>query len=155
MHGNTHNQGHRNNRQSMTIGDQSVQMFHDKVAHRIHLAMGSIGHPCSTIQGSMRYLSVMSGPFSITSLDQANNPCSTVQARGVSVFDETRHFHLVGPDQQPMQYCSSVEGVPVFDETGPTTHAVLFKLQWTSVFDETMQFIYYLVGPTIIILGLD
>src|SRR6218665_1818702 len=58
--GNTHHRGrlwdnrnHRNNRQSMTIGDQSVPMFHDDVTLRIHLAMGSIGHPCSTtIQGS-------------------------------------------------------------------------------------------------------
>src|SRR6218665_3943351 len=53
--GNTHHRGrlwdnrnHRNNRQSMTIGDRSVPMFHD-VTHRIHLAMDSIGHPCSTI----------------------------------------------------------------------------------------------------------
>src|SRR6218665_128737 len=54
--GNTHHRGrlwnnrnHRNNRQSMTIGDQSVPMFHDDVTHRIHLAMVSVGHPCSTI----------------------------------------------------------------------------------------------------------
>jgi len=127
---NTHNQGHRNNRQSMTIGDQSVQMFHDKVAHRIHLAMGSIGHPCSTIQGSMRYLSVMSGPFSITSLDQANNPCSTVQERGYlslmrpgtfTLLDQTNnpcstvqalrgYLSLMRPGQQPMQYYSSFSG---------------------------------------------
>ena len=33
--------------QSMTIGDRSVPMFHDDVTHWIHLAMGSIGHPCS------------------------------------------------------------------------------------------------------------
>jgi len=64
---------------------------HDEFTFRIHLAMGSIIHPCSTIQGSVRYLSLMTiqgsarylsvmrpGPF--TSLDQANNPCSTVQA---------------------------------------------------------------------------
>jgi len=59
--------------QSVTIGDQSVPMFHDDVTHRIHLAIGSIkGHPCSTIQGSTWYLSVM-----------------TVQAlRQVSVFDQ-------------------------------------------------------------------
>src|SRR6218665_3146593 len=44
----------------MTIGDQSVPMFHDDVSHRIHLAIGSIGHPCSTIQGSVQYLSLMS-----------------------------------------------------------------------------------------------
>src|SRR6218665_3736346 len=50
---------HRNNRQSMTIGDQSMLMFHDDVTHRIHLAMSSIGHPCSTTQGSARYLSLM------------------------------------------------------------------------------------------------
>src|SRR6218665_2093205 len=34
----------------MTIGEKSVPIFHDKVTHRIHLAMGSIGHPCSTVQ---------------------------------------------------------------------------------------------------------
>src|SRR6218665_2638703 len=57
----------------MTIGDQSVPMFHDDVTHQIHLAMSSIGHPCSTIQGSAQYLSLM-----------------TVQAlREVSVFDQT------------------------------------------------------------------
>src|SRR6218665_1261469 len=33
----------------------------------------------------------------------------------VSVFDETRPFYLIGPGQQPMQYCSSFEGVSVFD----------------------------------------
>ena len=69
---------HRNNWQSMTIGDQSMPMFHDEVTHQIPLAMGSLGHPCSTIQGSARNLSLMRpGPFYITLLDQANNPCST------------------------------------------------------------------------------
>jgi len=64
--------------------------------------MGSIGHPCSTIQGSAQYLSLMSCHFPITSLDLANNPCSTIEAlRGIC-----------------------------FDETGPTTRAVLFKLRW-------------------------
>src|SRR6218665_286241 len=66
--GNTHhrcrlwdNRYHRNNRQLMTIGDQSVPMFHNDVTHRIHQAVGSIGHPCSrpTIQSSARYLSLM------------------------------------------------------------------------------------------------
>src|SRR6218665_3173626 len=54
--GNTHHRGrlwdnrnHRNNRQLMTIDDRSVLMFQDDVTHRIHLAMGSIDHPCSTI----------------------------------------------------------------------------------------------------------
>src|SRR6218665_4209075 len=71
------NWNHRNNQQSMTIGDQSMPMFHDEVTHRIHLA--SIGHPGSTILGSVRYLSLMRlSPF--TSLDQANNPCNTVRA---------------------------------------------------------------------------
>src|SRR6218665_701516 len=74
--GNTHHRGrlwdNRNNRQSMTIGDQSVLMFHDDVTHGIHLAMSSVCHPCSTIQGSARYLSLM-----------------TVQAlREVSIFDQ-------------------------------------------------------------------
>jgi len=72
-------------------------MFLDEVTNRIRLAMGSMSHPGSTIQSSVRYLSLMRPcPFSITSLDQANNPCSTVQAlKGVSVFDETRPFYLV------------------------------------------------------------
>jgi|SRR6218665_1038811 len=57
----------------MTIGDQSVPMFHNDVTHRIHLAMGFIGHSGSTIQGSVRDLSLM-----------------TVQVlREVSVFDQT------------------------------------------------------------------
>src|SRR6218665_3447037 len=54
------------------ISDQFVPMFHDDVTHQIHQAMGSIGHPCSTIQGSAQYLSLM-----------------TVQAlREVSVLDQ-------------------------------------------------------------------
>jgi len=64
--GSTHNQGqlwvnrnHQNNRQSMTSGDQSMPMFQDEDTHRIHQEMSSIGHPCSTIQGSTRYLSLM------------------------------------------------------------------------------------------------
>ena len=58
----------------MTIGDQSVPMFHDDVTHRVHLAMGSIGQPCRTIQGPVHCLSLM-----------------TVQVlREVSVFDEAR-----------------------------------------------------------------
>src|SRR6218665_3581672 len=43
--GNTHHRGRLwdnwNHRQMMTIGDQSMPMFHDDVTHRIHLAMGS------------------------------------------------------------------------------------------------------------------
>ena len=64
--GNTHHRGrlwdnrnHRKHRQMMTIGDQSVPMFHDDVTHWIHLTMDSIGHPCRTIQGSARYLPLM------------------------------------------------------------------------------------------------
>src|SRR6218665_2013703 len=87
--GNTHSRGqvwdnlsHRNNWQLMTIGDQSVPMFHDEFTHQIHLALGSIGHPYSTnctIQGSVPFLSLMRpGPFSITLLDQTNNPSSGV-----------------------------------------------------------------------------
>src|SRR6218665_3549463 len=64
--GNTHHRGrlwdnrnHRSHRQMMTIGDQSVPMFHDDDTHSIHLAIGSIGHPCRTIQGSARYLPLM------------------------------------------------------------------------------------------------
>jgi len=103
----------------MTISDQSVPMFHDEVTHQIHLALGSIGHPGSTIQGSAWYLSLMRrGPFSITSLDQATNSCSTVQAlKGVSVFYETRPFYFV-----------------------------VQALRGVSVFDEIMPFAYYFVG---------
>src|SRR6218665_2598544 len=50
--------------------------------------MGSIGHPCRTIQGSARYLSSL----------------MTVQALRMR------------PSQQPMQYCSRFEGVSVFDQ---------------------------------------
>src|SRR6218665_2554299 len=53
--------------------------------------MGSIGHPCRTIQGSARYLSSL----------------MTVQAlREVSIW----------PGQQPMQYCSRFGGLSVFDQ---------------------------------------
>jgi len=55
-----------------TIGDQSVPMFHDVVTHRIHLAMGSIGHPCCTIQDSVRYLSLMR-PAVVLLLHWTNN----------------------------------------------------------------------------------
>src|SRR6218665_1962208 len=54
--------------------------------------MGSIGHPCRTIQGSALYvfddcLSAEGGIY--LCWGQANNPCSTVQAlRGVYVFDQ-------------------------------------------------------------------
>src|SRR6218665_2936845 len=43
------------------------------------------------------------------------------RARFCTVFSETRPFfyYLVGPSQQPKQYCSSVERVSVFDETRP------------------------------------
>src|SRR6218665_1308763 len=76
--GNTHHRGrlwdNRNHRQMMTIGNQAVPMFHDDVTHSIHLAMGSIGPPCRTIQGSARHMSLM-----------------TVQAlREVSTCDEVR-----------------------------------------------------------------
>src|SRR6218665_3392547 len=76
--GNTHHRGrlwdNRNHRQIMTIGDQSVPMFHDDVTQSIHLAMASIGHPCRTIQGSVRHPSLM-----------------TIQAlRKVSICDEVR-----------------------------------------------------------------
>src|SRR6218665_2488462 len=79
--GNTHQRGrlwdnrnHRKHRQMMTIGDQSVPIFHDDFTHWIHLAMGSIGHPCRSIQGSARYMSLM-----------------TVQAlREVSICDKAR-----------------------------------------------------------------
>ena len=38
-------------------------------------------NPCSTIQALMGYLSMMRpGRFSIASLDQTNNPCRTIQA---------------------------------------------------------------------------
>jgi len=46
------------NRQSTTIGNQSMPMFQDEDTHQIHGDMSSIGHPCSTIQGFKRYLSL-------------------------------------------------------------------------------------------------
>src|SRR6218665_3699303 len=75
--GNTHHRGrlwdNRNHRQMMTIGDQPVPLFHGDVTHSIHLDMGSLGHPCRTIQGSARHLSL-----------------TTVQAlREVSICDES------------------------------------------------------------------
>src|SRR6218665_33937 len=61
--GSTHNRGrwwdnrnHRNNRQSMTISDQPMPMFQDEETPRIQPAMSSVGHSCSTIQCSVRYL---------------------------------------------------------------------------------------------------
>src|SRR6218665_529874 len=53
------NWNHRKNRQSMTIGDQFMPMFQDEDTYQIHRDMSSIGHPCSTIQGSAQYLSLM------------------------------------------------------------------------------------------------
>src|SRR6218665_361522 len=82
----------QNNQQSMTIGDQSMPMFQDEDSHQIHLDMSSIGHPCNTIQGSTRYLSLM----------RPGRPC---------------FYYLVGPGQQPRQCYSSFGGVSVFDET--------------------------------------
>src|SRR6218665_3954902 len=76
--------------------------------------MGSIGHPCRTIQGSVRHPSLM-----------------TVQAlRKVSICDEVRRGErdpvVLGSGQQPRQYCSSFEGVYVFDQ------AVLLFPCWTN-----------------------
>jgi len=91
------------------IGDQSGPMFHDDVTHWIHLVMGSIGHPCRTIQGSTRYL-----------------PLMTVQAlRGVSFCDEARS----------------------------TTHTALFKI-WGGYLS-LIKLFFYIVGPTVIVPGLD
>src|SRR6218665_377426 len=54
--------------------------------------MGSMGHPCRTIQGSVWHLSslmTVQGLRELSICDEANNPCSTVQdLRGVSVFDQ-------------------------------------------------------------------
>jgi len=36
-----------------------MPMFQDEDTHRIHRDMSSIGHLCSTIQGSAQYLSLM------------------------------------------------------------------------------------------------
>src|SRR6218665_974911 len=77
-------------------------MFQDEDTTRIDRAMGSVGHPYSTIQGSMRHLSLMrAGPLSNASLDQANNLCSRLLFKlwwGISVFDETRpFFNYLGP----------------------------------------------------------
>ena len=87
---------------------RSVHADVSRWCYWIHLAMGSIDHPCRTIQSSARYL-----------------PLMTVQeVREVSICDEAR----------------------------PTTHAVLFKLWGGSLIK---LFFYYLVGPTIIVPGLD
>src|SRR6218665_1965106 len=87
----------------MTIGDQSVPMFHDDVTHRIRQAMGFICHLCRSIQGSARYL-----------------PLMTVQeVREVSLCHEARPTTVV-------QYCSSFEGVYIFDQ------AVLLLPCWTN-----------------------
>jgi len=100
----------------MTNGDQSVPMFHGEVTPQIDRAMGSIGHPCSSIQGSARYLVLMRpDPFSITSLDQANNPCSSLLFKhwgGICLWWDKALILLL-------------------HLTKPTTHAVvLFKLRW-------------------------
>src|SRR6218665_1282023 len=60
--------------------------------------MGSIGHPCRTIQGSARYMSLMTvqalRELSVMRLREVsvmrpgNNPCSTVQALREVVFDQ-------------------------------------------------------------------
>ena len=57
--------------------------------YSIHLAMGSIGHLCRTIQGSARY--------------NAFDDYSSAEG-GICLMME---------GQQPMQYCSSFEGVSV------------------------------------------
>jgi len=69
-------------------------MFQDEDTHQIHRDMSSIGHPCSTIQGSTRYLSLM--------IPGSGRPC---------------FYYLIGLGQQPMQYYSNFGGVSVFDET--------------------------------------
>ena len=102
--GNTHHRGRLwdnwNHRQMMTISDQSVPMFHDDVTHWIRLAMGSIGHLCRTIQGSARYLPLMTvqalREVSIYLRGQTNNPCSTVQALRGSLI-KLFFYYLVGP----------------------------------------------------------
>ena len=73
----------------MTIGDRSVPMFHDDVTHWIHLAMGSIGHPCR--------ITVFKVPRGICLL-------WWLFKRWGRYLSETR------PGQQPMQNCSSFEG---------------------------------------------
>jgi len=50
----THNRPHIE-----TISDRSMLMFQDEDTHWIHRDMSSIGHPCSTVHGSTRYLSLM------------------------------------------------------------------------------------------------
>ena len=88
-------------------GDQFVQMFHDEVTHQIHLYRSAMQY-YSRFRTAL-YLPLMRpGVFSMILLDQANNPCSTVQPlRGVSVFDKTLAL------------------LPHW--TRPTTNAVLFK----------------------------
>jgi|SRR6218665_903600 len=43
----------------MIGADQSMPMFQDEDTYRINREMSSIGHLCSTIQGSAQYLSLM------------------------------------------------------------------------------------------------
>jgi len=66
------------------IDDQSLSMFHDEVTHQIHLAMGSMRNPCSTL---------FKVPHGIC--------LWWVQA----LF---YYMYLIRQGQQPMQYCSSI-----------------------------------------------
>jgi len=76
------------------------------------------------------------GPFSITSLGQANNPCSAVKAlRG--------YLYLMRP------------GPFTWLDQANNPHSTVQAFRQASVFDETMPFVYYLIGPTITIPGLD
>jgi|SRR6218665_2774675 len=67
---------------------EQEQLAIDEVTHRIHLAMGSIGHPGSTIQDSVQYRSVF--------FYYLVRPTTyEVLFKEVSVFDETRPFYLI------------------------------------------------------------
>src|SRR6218665_1412950 len=71
-----------------------------------------------------RYLSLMSGPFPITSLDQANNPCSTVQARGNLYLMRPDSFNSLDQTNNPHSTFQALRGI-CFDETEPTSHCTI------------------------------
>ena len=72
------------------------------VTHWIHLAMGSIGHLCRTIQGSARHLSLMTvQELREVSICVEARPCSTVQTlSGVSDLSSCSSITLL--DQQSL-----------------------------------------------------
>ena len=86
--GSTHNRGRLwDSRQSMTIGDTSMPIFQDEDTHRIHRDMSSIGHPCSTIQGSAGYLSLKKQAVVLL-------PCWTNNIRTIYLMFHKPNFYV-------------------------------------------------------------